>query len=267
MRSKNLNNDLVEDYLDDVLTSQEKENFEKELQSNKSLRDELALAKRVRESLSEKGGLISTIGDIDEELENEGLFKKDNVIKMNKNSKIPFAIAATLLVLLSAFWFLKTDESQINSDQIIADSFSKFKSSIPKLKEEFEVLGFADPEAGLKDSLSTALDYIDSGKYDDARLLLSTILDRYPDNTKALYYYGVNQLNLGNYTIASEALYKAKQTDNLEIKHDAHYNYAISLMKLDDDHASAIKELKIIAADDTSPYKYVARDYVSILEG
>jgi len=176
-----------------------------------------------------------------------------NVTSSNKKSYFSYlAIAASIIVLVGYFMF--------NSSPNNMELYAQYNdwSNLPS----FTTRGDSDNKllvSGEKAFLDS--NYLKAKNYFEEFLNTS---EEKNANANALLYYGITNIELGDFTKALESFNKLIASETLDSSKGYWYK-ALMYLKMDD-KASAIKELKIIVTD-ASNYNYtVAKELLSKLK-
>lgn len=217
-----------ERYLNGEMEGTELITFEKELQENEDLANELALFSDVLEGIEANGdeALERTLKGVESKLEKDNFFDQPSsskIIKMNNSKSTwmrPLAIAASVAVLLGAgFYLMKPSDSQ-NSSSDMATVFAEYnqpdKAKIAKILDNLESSGFADENKNKADSLVQALSFYEKGEYKTAISSINEYLERYPEDNTAKLYLGLSLLQDEEYGKASKHLMPLAELEEFE---------------------------------------------------
>lgn len=251
---------LIDKAILDIMSMDEKILFDKKVSSDKKFKDEYELESRIVRRIN-KQQLQSEISKIENKLNTEGFFKQyDKKTKMRTNKSFNIGLAAAFVVLLGVFMLYQNGSTPEKPKKLLSQSLNNFKEGIDNKISEYKNLGFADPDVGKKDTLSLALDYMKKGDYKNADNILMELIENYPQDAEATHYSGMNNLYLGNYKNAIEALDFSRKNAEKEMRDEAQYYYALCLTQVEYSNDLYIKELKKVANDKTSEYQDAARD-------
>lgn len=117
----------IEKYLDGRLSSEEKEVFENELETNTLLRDEVKLHREVAETL--RGEKIHEFRDVLKKVDSEwnrGQSQKKNIIFSIRFKRMA-ALAATILLLVVVSYPFIFQDKDVSNEALFADNFEPYK--------------------------------------------------------------------------------------------------------------------------------------------
>lgn len=223
-------------YINDKMDEAELAEFEKELEENKELADDLAVFLDIREGVEAIGDkeLESKIKAIDKKLDRDNFFSEptSKIIKMKSTKSIwrrPLAIAASLAVLLTAGYFLFSPTN--NNQQNLAATFEKFKqpetTATSEILDKLEASGFADDNKSKQDSLAAALTLYEQGAYKKAISYVNQYLKTYPEDKVAKLYLGLSLLQDEEYGKAAKHLMPLAELDDFEQQEVAKWYLAL----------------------------------------
>lgn len=117
---------LIERFLSGIMTDQEKQGFEKQLEEDPSLQQELDLHRQIETTL--KGEKVHQLRDVLKKVDKNWQAPeapKEAIVKTFNFKKI-LSIAAAVLVLLVAYQFFSTTKNA-SSEALFADNFQTYK--------------------------------------------------------------------------------------------------------------------------------------------
>jgi anti-sigma-K factor RskA len=191
----------IDDYLDGLLPESERTDFESALARDPALAQELAVMKEARERLSflwkhekEEADLRTTLHEIGA----KAFDSTENVLTASKpKAKVrPFWWAVAASIAAAAIWFL-------------------WPSGKPELYAQyrhFPEASFATRGAGNDHSLETASNAFNKGAYREALQALQVHLKTSPDDSEAIFYSGLCQLELRQFKESETTLSSIRNT-------------------------------------------------------
>ncbi|NOT37545.1 MAG: tetratricopeptide repeat protein [Saprospiraceae bacterium] len=201
--------ELIEDYIENKLTSGDKERFENELRSNPKLREAVEnypLAKKISASLIE--------------------FETRNQLKELQSKKsLGFRImriAAILIpIIVASYWiYLENKKQSYDSELIFADLYHK-PIAVSSRSEEVSL-----------STLDTAILLFDNKKYNDAKIYFEKIDSSHEKFARALYYLAHIEIESKNFEKAKKIFLEISKNSNNELdKKEAIYNLMILSLK------------------------------------
>lgn len=269
------NLDKIEDYLNGLMPEQEREQFERELDSDPSLKKEFQLVQDILAGIGQLGDeeLESQIGQAQQELEAEGFFEK----KTGRIAALPFdrqrwAAAASVLIVLGTALFLWLRPKSSGQD-VFAAYFQAEEAKTGALIDDLSAAGLLAPNQEQRNNLAAALKLYQSGNYADARQALAGYRQKYPQDTIAQFYLGLTDLHLSNFDEAVHLLSPiaprapgAKLPAGLEDEITWYLALAYAGRPAEKDKDSAAALFRRLAANSSSPYAARAREALRQLE-
>jgi TolA-binding protein len=291
------NANRILDYIDGLMTSDEASAFEKEIQSDKKLNEEVNHYRYTQQLVIESGRskLRATLNKIGETIEQNN--NSDNIktiiMTNQKKRKLPlFGLVGMLAIAVGAFVFLNNSGS-LDPQQAIADNYNPKTELTGKYLDKLDSSGFAASDSDTsamvtlpngdsvaredfvkmemirKESLSKALKLYKSDKYAKARIAFYAYANEYVDNVEdrqlATFYLAKSMLNTGDYKAAADTYQEFLDGEKLdkEIMDVAEFDRAISWIQLNP--KEAMKYLKVISLDNGHTYQSTSKSMVETL--
>lgn len=212
----------IEKYVYEEMALAERKAFEKNLQTDATLKQEFILFQDMMNSVELLGDeqVTQDIQSVQTELKSEGFFEKVKIAKVeNKQQQtatiIPLfrrlAIAASILFLGIVSFLLWPNNPSY--EQIYATFYSPEKNVLPIILDDLESLGLTDVNKVSKTSLATGLAFYENKAYSNAITSLETHLQTYPTDKLAQLYLGLSAMEIKDYTksiVQLEALQSAE---------------------------------------------------------
>ncbi len=220
METKSNYTRLVQMYLMDELSTEEKQSFETALKTNSKLREELELQQNLNNAI------------LDDELENfkigldeihQNLTQPLRAERSINYGKISL-IAATLIILFTIGALLKNRNSESLSPDEIFETYYKKYASLNVSR---------DSEIGMAGSqYQDALINYETNNYEIATIQFQSIITDDPKNIAARFYLGIIYIELGKESIAIDQFESViKSHDQYYLEHAEWYK-ALCLIKL-----------------------------------
>jgi len=267
---KNLENlEKIDAYLDGSLTPDEMQEFETLLNSDTDLKVEFNTIKKIRESIILRSDLAlkSKIAKTHTELKEEGFFNNNTKIFNMKNGNFTKWAAgiAALFILVMATLILFPNKGNID-DMLAADLKPNNELALITI-DKLEADGFVDINENRKDSLLIAMKAYSDFKFKDAKTLFDQYLVSYPEDKTALFYLGLTQLNLTEYSDAVKTLTPLVKEKDFEFREDVVWNLAICYLsfKNNDGNVAAKNMFDELTKNKDSKYFKAAKGYLNLL--
>ncbi|MBK8969000.1 MAG: tetratricopeptide repeat protein [Saprospiraceae bacterium] len=259
--------DTIHRYLNKTMTHAERNTFEAELLRDPELREAVELERRLLAGLEKAGErqLQQTVGTVHAKLKSEGFFADETNEKSQPELTIAYSsnrftmrklisIAASILVLAGAVWFFAIRDTGANV-QDLYHAYYKPDSDVQRAREIIATLE-SNGLAGIPtdtDSLKTALERYEAGKYDEALAMLKAFADAHPENDIARYYIGVIHMDQERYAKAIEVLLPVSRMDDSEFKNRALWNLGLCYLRTENNQQDAYNVFQSLADDPEFP--------------
>jgi tetratricopeptide (TPR) repeat protein len=223
MENKDAINDFqqfekIEKYLLNEMTNGEKQEFEKEINQNKSLFAEVEQFRIVIQAI-ERDGMREKIGQFHAAIENDGskdITKEKRIFTIS--SAIPYLVAASVLILVGIGLFRLISPSQ------------KYKNIYSE---------FFQPDPGLITPMSARSDYVfydgmidyKRKDYESAISKWDSLKGQFAGSDTLNYFLGVAHLTIDNDEQAIEYLQTALQTPDNDFIHETRYYLGLAYLK------------------------------------
>lgn len=251
--------ETIHRYLKGELGEQERIAFEKRMDEDEQLRQDVSLERKLLRAVELAGdqNLKRQITAVHEKLTDEGFFeqkpqtqppslsntiKPKNVIPMKRI----LAIAAAVLLLTATAWWLWFSPEAISPDEAYAKYYKPERTHLKAILADLESFGMvADTTA--EDSLREALLLYDNFDYDAAIEALDNYLLNHPDDDTARLYLGLSHLNQSRYTLAAKILSPLSIKEDFSLKNEAKWYLGLCYLKFDKKTKEAIQLFEILA--------------------
>ena len=266
------------DELDRYYGGQMSEN-EKTMFKNRILQDpELARENEVYQLLVQgierhgEKAVESTLNAIRAKLDDEQYFSaidQPNIAPKTGSRFSPrgwYAIAAALVLALAAIVFFPKNNT-VSPQDAFARYYKPESVALPKILDDLERVGFADPEGPSNDTLVRALKAYETQEYDNALTQLQIYLLGHPEDQLAKMYLGLTLMQKSEYGKAIAQLGPLASDDNFENKYTARWYLALSLTQVK--NADSMRQAKSwlikLADDPSSGYAKEAEGMIGLL--
>ena len=188
---------LIEKYLGQKMSAEEREKFEAEIENDPVLKQELKLHQEVSTTL--KGEKIhefrSVLAEVDQ---NWGPKKNEEKGKVRGiNFRRVLAIAATVLLLVVSYLVLFTGRESLSSDQLFADNFQPYQMLLSQRNISAE-------EKNLL--LESAIAAYSNGNFQNASSTFEQLLQSEPENISYKFYRAVSAIGANDNDTAIQLL-------------------------------------------------------------
>ena len=252
----------IDSYLQDVMSRDEKSAFEKRMDEDPDLAEEVKIHEamhahfRVDAKVGDTAGLSEAgIAYADFLKSSEGIKSKVKIaqaeaayFRNKKSNRVRFWVAASISVvlLLTAILYNPVENSGADYQRYYA------WNELPSLTER--------SNGGL-DHRSQIVDFFNKKEYESALKIMEV---NPPESTPEYLYKAISQFETGNSHAAQETLDLLLASDLLD-RHHAHWYKALIYLKMEK-NLLAGKELELILSDDTKWMDTEARELLEDLE-
>ena len=272
MEESNTYIEKIHRFLTNKMDDTEAAEFRKEVAANEQLKQDLALEKKLLSSITGVGDRIlkGNIAAVDKKLLAEGFFKdaSSNEKKERKLVRFSFrsmlAIAAGLALAVGAAWWAISNSTPKSNAEIFAQYCQPERTEINRQIDKLTSHGMIGTQSE-EERLRKALQIYREGKFEEASSALELILKDRPKNRTARFYYAVALLHLEKIPAAFTILRELSVAPDFELREEAEWYRALSLLRLPNNEQAAIDLFKKIASSD-SKFKNKARDVLSVFE-
>ena len=221
---------FIERYNAGEMSEAEVQWFQKELDGNEKLRNEVNLRKRT-EKILENQDIIS-------------LRKKLSLIEKRRESSVPvkssktpgylkYAAAIAVLVLIGSITMFSG--KKLNSDEII---YRYFKAYEPPTTQR-------SGQIGTNSDFTLALEYYNTHDYENAAILFNKVLQSNPRDMQSVLLNGVSNFEGKKYPEAKQSFSKIINDNNNLFVETANWYLALCYVKTDD-REKAVQQLDLI---------------------
>ncbi len=223
--------ELIEKYLADAMSAEERRNFEEEMKSNPALQEEVSLHQEVADVL--KGDSVHELRMTLKEIDQSYDLPKD-APPTAKVRQLPFrrlaAIAAVIAVLISAALFLMPANS-LSSGELFAQHYEPYDMVLNQRSVEGDL--------SLSQNINAAVNAYESQDFEQAAILFKKLSETQNEAEVYRLYHAISLLSSGNGEEATRALEAFNTTASpLYIEQGRWY---LALAYLQNDHVEKAK--------------------------
>ena len=212
----------IERYLDGEMSPEEKLWFTRELKGNPALKRELCLRERLNESIRE-----TEIMDFRKQL--ESVFEESRVEIESKHHHLRArrriaAVSSSLIIALAGTLTLWLSYRNLDNQKIYEQYYSPAEAGVT-----FRSEGKAD-----NSELQTAMQYYESGNYEQALFHFEKILRNDPTRLGLNLYSGISQMEVNRYRDANTSFHKIIDNNYILYIEQAEWYLAFCYLMTDD---------------------------------
>ena len=216
--------DQIEDYLNDQLSHEDREAYERELEQNDDLRDAVTNYPLIREALesliAEEGR--EALGNVKSRLNSEPVDKKSGIRKISGLTLLKYAAVAVLSICVGG-WFVYN----MNRSWTPSEVYDKYYEVYPN----FETGTRSGEDAGrIEQKRSAAYQAFDNGDYNRAIKLWEGIDSDYDGRKDDIFYIGISYMEIEKWDEAARML-KLSDVLNSYYKEESIWFLALTYMK------------------------------------
>lgn len=216
--------ELIQDYIDRVLTDADQKEFDAIFAGDESFREELNLQQQIHASLANR--LISKEDDLRRNLvlvEKDYRSKQKGTVVHLRKWIIPIVAAACLLVLAKVFLFPAASYYEI----------PEMRSEIVRGQEDPKLLTYEE-----------AVKAFNAKEYAQSSSVLQSLTDENPNVVQYAYYLGLSKLGEGKYRESVGVLKEVANGESI-FQQDANYYVAVAYHELGQDDEAKERLAKI----------------------
>ncbi len=221
---------FIEKYNAGEMDDAEKQWFQRELESNSNLRDEVQLRAKTEMVLTDYASL-----QLRKKLRVIEKQRAEAIPSRNRRRQSPIRYAAVITIFILLGSLLLFIGKNLTADQIL-DRFHKPYEGIAASRS---------PESIADDNYKTALDYYNIHDYSTAAFFFSKVLKKNPGDMESTMLYGVSNFEEKNFPVAEQSFTDILvNNDNYYIE-DAQWYLALCYIQTNE-KTKAIEQLTII---------------------
>ena len=255
-------NKIIEDYLSNRLSEAAKQSFEQQIASDENLKKAVDLEKLIKASVikSESDKLRLRMKKIHKNQIDNSTQKSNKTIPMSKKI-IPFvSIAATLVILVGAFFLFQSDSADVSQNDPIAKYLNSKDTYTQSAINSFGTRGGTTPSEDEKiKKLKTIFTLIDKGDYSKAKPILDSYIADFPEDEEGKYAKAKIYLDEAEYGNAIVWFSKIRKSDNRELRNEAEFYYGLCHYMIVDGESTAKQVLQTVAKDNRSDWQDAAK--------
>lgn len=224
----NFNDSKIDEYLLGILPPEEIAIFEKQIQANKALANEVSQRRIIIDHLEalEDRRMVDQVKQIHRQERSGG----GRIVPFKRFRLL--AVAALILVSLGAGWWLWNSSQTPQSQDLYATYYAPYD------------LRFGD-RSDQKDLLNEAGGYYIDGNYEKAAQLFQNVLNENPEEAKAMLALGIAQMEMEQWNDAIPTFQQLIQTNDFLYADKAKWYLALTYYQLSrlDESKKLLKEL------------------------
>jgi tetratricopeptide (TPR) repeat protein len=212
----------IERYLDGEMSGDEKQWFIRELKGNPALKRELGLRERLNEAIHE-----TEIMDFRRQL--ESVFEESRVEIESKRRHVVTrrkiaAVSSSLMIAFAGILMLLLSYRNLDNQKIYEKYFNPAEAG----------LTFRSTESTDNSELQTAMQYYETGKYEQALSHFENILRTDPTRLGLNLYSGISQMEIKRYHDANKSFHRIIDNNYILYLEQAEWYLAFCYLMTDD---------------------------------
>lgn len=271
----------IESYLLNTLNTNDRINFEKQIETDEALQKEVEAYAIVIQSIKNNGvhKIEDAIEKAQENLRDQGFFdqykdKSSNHVVEHLNEitsdttdtynpkKLPnqlrwlnpFMVAASILILFVGSYFLLKKNTFTNDDLFAQYYFNKILTLEEHIIDLSE-FGIADVHRNQKEQLRQSLEAYQNCESTNCEItILNQYLESYPNDKLAKYYMAITMMEQQEYNQAQDLLFSLAQDADFVSQSMARWNLALCYVQLNE-YGQAKKVLEELSSNDNALLK------------
>jgi len=259
-------NKLIEEYLLGQLSPEELVQFQKRLSEDKDLRNAVELERILMNQVINDGeqALREKMRNIHNEHSKIKINKSKNIIPMSKKLFPIISVAATLLILVGAFFMFQNSDTGLDQTDGLGKYLNSKDTYTQSLVSSFGTRGGTTPaeEEKIK-KLKTIFNLIGKGDYKQAKPILDSYIAEYPEDEDAKYAKAKIYLDQADYGNAIVWFMKVRKSENRELRNESEFYYGLCHFMIVDGDTEAKKVLQGVAKDNRSDWQAAAKDVLA----
>ena len=237
---------FIERYNAGEMSDTEKQWFQKELDGNEKLRNEVNLSKRTDEIL--KNQKIMSLRNKLSEIENQRNAVKNRVKDSKKSAYIKYAAVIAGLILIGSLTLFSG--KHLSSKEIVNQYYKAYE---PQTSQR-------SAQSGTDADFTLAMEFYNIHDYDNAAILFTKVLENKPNDMQTLLLKGVANFEEKKYPEAKQSFGRViDDKDNLYIDHAKWY---LALCYLNTNETEKAKQLFEFIGKESGIYQNDAKKIV-----
>jgi len=207
---------FIERYIANEMNEDEKSWFEKEIEGNSALRDEVELRRKTETALKNQDviKLRAKLAAIEKSRER-------TIPVKSPGKRVTMGIAATITIMVVVGSAILSQPRHLSNDQI----FKQYYKSYDELSSS------RSSEAGVNKDYDKGMKYYTVHDYSNAALYFSKVLTNDPGNMTSEMYYGTSNFEINNYPEAKSSFSKVIDNNNNLFIEDARWYLALCYIR------------------------------------
>ena len=217
--------DLIEKYLEQKMSADERQQFEKLLKNDPALKEELQLHRQAAAVL--KGEKVHELRSVLKDVDKNWGAKKDEKkgVARTINFRRVIAIAATVLLLVMAYQMFFTGGGTISNEQLFADNFQPYQMLLSQR-------GISEEEKNVL--LENAITAYSKNDFQGASEAFQQLSKSEPDDITYQFYLAVAQLGAKNNDAAINVFSQISSTENNPFKEQSQWYLGLAYLQKGD---------------------------------
>ncbi len=236
----------IEAYLQEQLTPEERERFEASMAQNKELATEVALQKKLIQSIE-----TESVRQLLEQIHADNFGKETTIVSIHRRRFFPYlAVAASLSLLLIGWWYVTSQQSSLAN---LYSAYFTPATGLPTTLSYTANTQFAEGMVSYK-----------LGDYTEAREWWQPLLEANPTNDTLNFYMGVAFLAEEQADLAIENLSKVVEHTSSVYSDDAQWYLALAYLR--NKQKAEAKEILSSLAEKESLYRKQSQEILSQIQ-
>jgi len=258
--------DLFDRYVFGQLDASQKAAFEENLSKDKAFAQSFDVYRKMIQGIqfAEENRLRRQIRAVINK-EKHYLISYKTLKKMKTYFNFKLAAAAAVLLLVSTGIYFYLNKSELHQDYF-ADVQKMEIRDVNAYLDQLHAPGFAKMDEGRVDSLQSAIELFQLGKFKEARVQFDTYLNIYPDDAMALFHLGEIEMGDQNYDKAIANYQMVINTVDFELKDYAqlHLGQCLVLFEGKQSKKLAVKYFKMVLDHSDTRLHAIAKAYIAM---
>ena len=228
--------DLIEKYLEQRMSAEERQKFEQAMIDNPAIKEEIELHRQVTATL--KGEKVHELRSVLKAVDkNWGAEKKEQKgVARTINFRRVIAIAATVLLMVMSYQFFFTSGGPVSNEQLFADNFQPYQMLLSQR-------GLSEGEKNIV--LENAISAYSKGNYQSAASFFQQLSQNDPTDISYQFYLAVAQLGAKENDTSINLFQNIISTEGHPFKEQSQWYLALAYLQ-NGDNENARKTLSEI---------------------
>jgi len=258
--------DDLERYTKGDMKTEELQQFEKRLQNDPDLLDELNDFQDMTVAIEKKGDqeLWNELAGLREKMEGKIIHKKTTTLPTKPNASIiplfkKLAVAASLILAITAAIYLFNPISN-NGNKLYANFYKTEAINLPIILDDLEAYSMADPANQQKKDLAIHLEQFELKNYSASIKGLNNYLQQNPTDKVAQLYLGLSLMEQQKFEEAITKLTPLNNASEFKYQDTANWYLALCYLSVNRNQTKQKELLQSLINSTTSNYKDLAKD-------